>query len=267
MNIGIKFTAMAAAALSLVAAQACKDRDGSINIFSIQDDLALGQQVVTELENNPAINVLDSASNKDIYRYIYNLRDSILIHNDLLYEKEFVWRIRIIRDDTTLNAFCTPGGYIYIYTALIKYLESEDQLAGVMGHEMAHADRRHSTDALTRQYGLGVLFDIVFGRDKGQLVRVAANIQNLKYSRNNETESDMLSVEWLYPTVYNAKGAAGFFQKLIDQGQTGRVPEWLSTHPSPDNRVQAITEKWQQMGGKVGQTFQTRYNNFKAMLP
>jgi len=137
----------------------------------------------------------------------------------------------------------------------------------VMGHEMAHADLRHSTDALTRQYGLSVLFDIIFGRDKGQLVRVAAQIKLLQYSRENESQSDMYSVTWLYPTAYNAKGAAGFFQKLIDQGQSGGAPQWLSTHPNPDNRVQAITEKWQALGGKVGQTFTQRYNAFKASLP
>lgn len=267
MKTGIKFFALAAVSGALALVQACKDRDGNINIFSIQDDITLGQQVMTEIENDPTVKVIDSASNKAIYKYVYDIRDSILIHNTLNYEQEFAWRIRLIKDDTTLNAFCTPGGYIYIYTALIKYLESEDQLAGVMGHEMAHADKRHSTDALTRQYGLSVLFDIVFGRDKGQLVRVAAQIKSLQYSRNNETEADMYSVQWLYPTAYNAKGAAGFFQKLIDQGQAGRVPEWLSTHPSPDNRVQAITQKWQDLGGKTGQTFQTRYNNFKAMLP
>lgn len=246
---------------------ACTDKDGQINIFSIQDDIQFGQQVSTELENDPAVNVLDSASHVQLYNYIYGLRDSVLKNNELNYEKEFAWRIRVIKDDTTLNAFCTPGGYIYIYTALIKYLESEDQLAGVMGHEMAHADKRHSTDALTRQFGLSVLFDIVFGKDKGQLVRMAAQIKSLQYSRGNETEADMLSVEWLYNTAYNAKGAAGFFQKLIDQGQSGGTPQWLSTHPNPDNRVQAITDKWTALGGKTGNTFASRYAAFKAIVP
>lgn len=249
-------------AASLVTFQSCKDKDGDLNLFSISDDIALGKQVVEQLESDPTIKVVDSASHVAIYRYIYGLRDSILVNNALNYEQEFSWRIRIIKDDTTLNAFCTPGGYIYIYTALIKYLESEDQLAGVMGHEMAHADKRHSTDALTRQYGLSTLFDIVFGKDKGQLIRVASQIKELQYSRKHETEADMMSVQWLYPTAYNAKGAAGFFQKLIDQGQGSRTPEWLSTHPSPDNRVQAISDKWLSLGGKVGQTFTSRYQSF-----
>ncbi|NBP05032.1 MAG: peptidase M48 [Bacteroidetes bacterium] len=268
MGTFVKFSIFTALAVSLIGVfQACRDKDGSINIFTIQDDKDLGLQVVQELENDPNIQVLDSATYPAAYKYLYNLRDSILVHNELNYEAEFPWRIRIIKDDTTLNAFCAPGGYIYFYTALIKYLESEDQLAGVMGHEMAHADMRHSTDALTRQYGLGVLFDIVFGKNKGQLVRVAAQIKMLQYSRENESQSDMYSVTWLYPTAYNAKGAAGFFQKLIDQGQSGGAPQWLSTHPNPDNRVQAITDKWQALGGKVGQTFTQRYNAFKTSLP
>lgn len=268
MKTAVKFLVFTLVSASLIGLfQACRDKDGSINIFTIQDDLDLGKQVADEIENNPDVQVLDSAKYPAIYKYMYDLRDSILIHNELNYEKEFAWRIRIIKDDTTLNAFCAPGGYIYFYTAIIKYLESEDQLAGVMGHEMAHADLRHSTDALTRQYGLGVLFDIVFGKDKGQLVRIAAQIKLLQYSRENESQSDMASVNWLYPTAYNAKGAAGFFQKLIDQGQSAGAPQWLSTHPNPDNRVKAIADKWQEMGGKVGQTFTNRYNAFKASLP
>jgi predicted Zn-dependent protease len=268
MKTAVKFIVFALTSASLIGIfQACRDKDGSINIFTIQDDLDLGKQVADEIENDPNIQVLDSAKYPAIYKYMYDLRDSILIHNELNYEKEFVWRIRVIKDDTTLNAFCAPGGYIYFYTAIIKYLESEDQLAGVMGHEMAHADFRHSTDALTRQYGLGVLFDIVFGKDKGQLVRIAAQIKLLQYSRDNESQCDMASVNWLYPTAYNAKGAAGFFQKLIDQGQSSGAPQWLSTHPNPDNRVKAITDKWQALGGKAGQTFISRYNTFKASLP
>jgi predicted Zn-dependent protease len=112
-----------------------------------------------------------------------------------------------------------------------------------------------------------VLFDIVFGKDKGQLVRMAAQIKSLQYSRSNETEADMASVEWLYKTAYNAKGAAGFFQKLIDQGQSGGSPQWLSTHPNPDNRVQAITDKWTALGGKSGSTFASRYAAFKSIVP
>lgn len=263
----MKFGLLSLLAVSMLSIQSCKDPDGDINIFSVNDDLEFGRQVSAEIESNPEYKVLDSAQYPTQYAFIYNLRNQILNTGKVYYKDVFPWRIRIIKDDTTLNAFCTPGGYIYVYTGLIKFLESEDQLAGVMGHEMAHADKRHSTDALTRQYGISVLFDIVFGKDKGQLVRIAAQIKELSYSRKAETEADESSVIYLYDTEYDARGAAGFFQKLIDQGQSGRTPEFLSTHPNPDNRVQAITDKWTALGGKVGQTYQSRYTTFKNSLP
>lgn len=253
-------------AAGLAGIQACKDADGDVNIFSVQQDLAFGAQVSAEFESNPANVILDSAKYPAIYKYVYGLRDSILVNNTLNYETIFPWRIRVIKDDTTLNAFCTPGGYIYVYTALMKYLESEDQLIGVMGHEMAHADKRHSTDAMTREYGISMLLDIVFGKDKGQLARIAAGLKSLQYSRKHESEADEYSVIWLYNTAYNAKGAAGFFQKMIDQGASN-PPQFLSTHPSPENRVGAIEAKWTALGGKVGQTFQSRYQAFRSTLP
>lgn len=97
---------------------------------------------------------------------------------------------------------------------------------------MAHADFRHSTDALTRQYGLGVLFDIVFGKDKGQLVRIAAQIKLLQYSRDNESQCDMASVNWLYPTAYNAKGAAGF-SEINRSGAEQRCSSMVEHAPKP----------------------------------
>jgi predicted Zn-dependent protease len=269
MKLRVNFFMLAGVVASIGLMQSCKDEDGDINIFTVQDDIALGAQVSAELENDPAFKdaIIDSASYPKIYKYVYGIRDSILNTGLVKYKDLFQWRIRVINDDSTLNAFCTPGGYIYIYTGLINFLESEDQLAGVMGHEMAHADKRHSTDAMTRQYGMQVLFDIVFGQDKGQIVRIAAGIKELSYSRKNESEADEYSVIWLYNTSYNPIGAAGFFEKLITLGQSGGTPEFLSTHPNPDNRVQAMKDKWTALGGKTGQTYQARYTTFKNSLP
>jgi beta-barrel assembly-enhancing protease len=253
-------------ALGLTYLQSCKDEDGDINFFSVSDDLAFGAQTAAQIDSDPSFNILDSASNVAAYKYIYDVRNGILNTNLLTFKDRFPWRIRIVKDDTTLNAFCTPGGYIYFYTGLIKFLDYESELAGVMGHEMAHADKRHSTDALTRQYGISLMLDIVFGQDKGQLARIAAGLKDLQYSRKNESEADEYSVIWLNSTDWDAKGAAGFFQKLIDQGQSGGTPQFLSTHPDPGNRVEARIKKWEELGSKPGQQYQARYTNFKALL-
>jgi len=232
----------------LFIANSCKDKDGDINIFSIEDDKNLGLQVSQQIESEPVNYPLLSESgtnNEKAYNYIRGMVTEILNSGKINYKDDFVWKVKIIKDDATLNAFCTPGGYIYVYTGLIKYLDKKDELMGVMGHEMAHADHRHSTDAMTRQYGYDMIFKIALGKDSSALANVAKGLLSLSYSRGNETEADMSSVEYLASaaTGYSCTGTAGFFEKLIASGQTGGTPQFLSTHPNPDNRVEKIKEK------------------------
>ena len=260
---------LAFAAVLLFTISGCKDKPGGggINLFSLEDDKTFGAQVAAEIDNDPTTYpILDSAQYPQAYAYLYAIRDSILNSGNVVHKDDFSWRLRIIEDDSTLNAFCTPGGYIYVYTGIIKFLDAEHEFAGVMGHEIAHADERHSTAALTKQYGIDVLFSILLGNDQGTLSQVAKGLINLSYSRGNESESDMRSVEYLYPTSYDARGAAKFFEKIIASGG-GSGPQFLSTHPNPDNRVEAINEHWQALGGKVGKTYESRYEQFQNSLP
>jgi predicted Zn-dependent protease len=267
MRFPLRSLILLGAGILLTWTVSCRDQDGNINIFSIEDDKAFGAQVSQEIENDPATIILDSARYAAQYAYIYQIRNKILNSGQVMYKDVFPWRIRIIKNDTVLNAFCTPGGYMYFYTGILKFLESEDHLAGVLGHEMAHADKRHSTDALTRQYGLSVLFDIVFGQNKGQLVRIAAGLRELKYSRTAETEADNYSVKYLCPTDYDAAGAAGFFEKLLAMGSGSDVPEFLSTHPSPDNRVENIRSQKSTLNCTGTKRNISEYTAFKNSLP
>lgn len=252
------------------ALESCKDENNDnpgINLFSLADDIAFGEQVAAEIDADPTTYPpLDSATYPTAYAHLYRIRDTILNSGVVKNRDAFSWRMRILRDDSTLNAFCTPGGFIYVYTGIIKFLDSEDQFAGVLGHEIAHAAERHSTEALTKQYGTEVLFAILLGQNQGTLAQIAKGMIGLSYSRTNETESDKRSVDYLYQTNYDARGAARFFEKMIAFG-AGSGPEFLSTHPNPDNRVAAILEYWQSKGGKEGETFTARYNQFKTSLP
>ena len=234
-------------------------------LISTDQDIQMGQQTRDYVESDSSgMKILDSAKNVAAYAHIYRMRDTILNSGKVYYKDVFPWRIRIIKDDSTLNAFCTPGGFIYVYTGIIKYLDNETQLAGVMGHEMAHADRRHSAKSMIEQYGLVSLLSIITGGNPGQIASLSANLVLLKYSRDHETEADDYSVRFLYPTVYDPRGAKYFFEKIGSQG----VPAFLSTHPDPGNRVTAITAKWTCLGGRSdGQTFDSRYAQFKALLP
>jgi predicted Zn-dependent protease len=255
--------------MTLVFFSSCSDDSDGINIFSVEDDKQFGLQMEQEIQGNPAeFPLLPESQYAEAYQHIERVRDAILATGKLKYDAEFEWNVHIIKNDTVLNAFCTPGGYIYFYTGLIKFLDNEAEFAGVMGHEMAHADRRHSTKQMTEAYGLEVLLSIVLGDNPAVLTQIAADlaagVASLAFSRDDEYESDELSVKYLYETSYDARGVAGFFEKIDGSSQP---PEFLSTHPNPGNRVEKINEIWLELGGKTGEEYPERYQQFKNSLP
>ena len=226
------------------------DNGGGINIFTVEDDIQLGLDLHQEIMNDPAnYPVLSESQYPAAYTFMRGVRDSLLNTGVVAYDDVFAWDVNIIRNDTVLNAFCTPGGYIYFYTGLIKFLDNEAEFAGVMGHEMSHAARRHSTEQLTKAYGLTVLINLVLGQNPSLLAEIAADLAAgltaLAFSRHDEYEADEYAVKYAYPTAYDARGVAGFFEKLDGSAYP---PEFLSTHPNPGNRVEAINEVWLELG-------------------
>jgi len=244
----------------------CGTLGSDFNVFSIEDDKALGRQVVAEMESDSSKMVLlDSVEHHQVYAYLYAVRDTLLNSGVVKHKNDFPWRIRVIHDDSTLNAFCAPGGYIYFYTGILKFLEAEDQLAGVLGHEMGHADLRHSTRQLTKMYGVQTLLSLVAG-DRTLVKNITSAIIALSFSRNHEKEADDCSVDYLCPTRYNADAGAGFFSKISQKGGKN-PPEILSTHPDPGNRIEAYRQKKQQLGCQGSMDNKGRYQLMLKMLP
>lgn len=236
------------------------------NLFTIENDRELGKQVAMEIESNSKeYPILDSARYSTAYKYLYDMRNKILNSGQVQHKNDFVWRLRIIHDDNTKNAFCTPGGYIYVYTGLMKYLDSEEQLAGVLAHEIGHADLRHSTRQMTKLYGVETLLNFLAG-DRALIKDLTASIIGLKFSRTHETEADKASVTYLCATDYVAAGGAKFFEKIEAEGGVS-VPEWLSTHPSPDNRIEYFYNQSTALGCTGTETYKARYQQLLRALP
>jgi beta-barrel assembly-enhancing protease len=243
--------------------------NGGINIFTIDDDEKLGLQVSREIESKPLeYPVLSPLTYANAYTYLLNMRNEILATHLVAYDTVFPWSVRIIHNDSVVNAFCTPGGYVYIYTGLIKVLSNEAELAGVMGHEMAHAANRHSTNQLTQAYGIEILLSALGGKDTSIYTNIAkglaSGLATLAFSRQDEYQADEYAVKYLYATSYDALSLEDFFT-LIEG--LPRPPTFLSTHPSPTDRKTKIEETFNNLGGKHGQTYQTRYQQLKAALP
>ncbi len=247
----------------------CTKDDKTINIFTIQDDIDLGNQIAAEIAADPAnYPILSRTQYATAYEHLDRVMNTILATGKVLYDSTFPWTAYIIQNDTIVNAFATPGGHLYFYTGLIKTLDNEAQFAGVMAHEMAHCARRHTTDQLTRAYGLSVLMSIVLGDNPSMLAQLAADIAGglttLAFSRNMEYEADRFAIRYLSSTDYHPLGLADFFTKIEGLPQP---PTFLSTHPSPEDRIAKIQEEWVANGSKVGDYYETRYLDFKAALP
>ena len=243
-----------------------KNKGKGVNLFTVEQDKQFGAQVAAEIDGNPAqYPLLDSVKYKSAYEYIYKVRDKILASGSVSLKDDFQWRLRIIQDDSTLNAFCTPGGYIYIYTGILKFLDSEDQFAGVLGHEIAHADMRHSTRQMTTQYGFQILLDVLAG-DRAALKQVTAGLLGLKFSRKHESEADGKSVDYLCPTDYNADGGAGFFMKIEAMGGS-KTPVFMSTHPDPGDRIENFQNLAIINGCAGRKDYKTEYAQMISTLP
>ena len=264
------FFLAAVAGLSLSLGSCSKDSDGVV-LFSVEDDIALGAQVAEQTDSTYRAQgtLLERGNpvNQAAYAALDRIVNRVLDSGELQYRQEFAWDVRIIKEDSTLNAFASPGGHIYVFSGLIKFLDRESELAGVLGHEIAHADRRHTSRQLQNQYGIGFLLSILAGDNPSQLTQIAAGLGQLKFSRDFEREADEYSVIYLNGTNYYAcNGAAGFFQKAEAQGQSAGQPEFLSTHPNPGDRIQAINTKADALGCASRTAGDADFNTLKAAL-
>ncbi|KXU38392.1 peptidase M48 [Ventosimonas gracilis] len=159
------------------------------------------------------------------------------------------WQIALIKDDT-INANCGPGGKIIVYTGIIEKLQlTDDELAAVIGHEIAHALREHSREAISKAYPINVASQIgsLLGyANEVELVNLGVGLlMTLPNSRQNENEADLIGLELAARAGYNPNAAVTLWQKMA--AKAGGAPlEFLSTHPSSENRInnlQAVIPK------------------------
>ena len=239
-----------------------------LNLFSVEDDIQFGLQFDQEIMSNHEFTILDEGQYSAAYQMINQYKSTLLATGKVDYVDRFAWKVRIIKDDATINAFAVPGGYLYFYTGLIKALDNEAEFVGVMAHEMAHVSQRHSTAQLTKAYGVDLLLSMLLGNNSNQWVQLAAGLaqglSELAFSRKDEFDADEHAVIYTYVTDWDARGVADFFAKMESHPTT---PVFLSTHPSDKDRITKVNEKWKALGGKQGEYFESRYAQFKSSLP
>jgi beta-barrel assembly-enhancing protease len=216
---------------------------GSLFI-SEQDEVQLGTEFNSQLRSDPAaqkeypIFVPKTHDDTVLVNYVQSLAAEVYAAVPEDQKPGYPFTFTLINADVE-NAFAVPGGYIYIYTGIIKKMEDESELAGVIGHEIAHVTQHHYRDALAKQAGLSLLVQALVNDDAGQITQLVAgslfNLAAMGVSRGNETEADEYGTHFLANTQRNPLGIAKFFARFGDTGA-----DWFSTHPAPDNRVETV---------------------------
>ena len=169
-----------------------------------------------------------------------------LVNNSIAAKAPYKFEFYLLADPKTINAFALPGGPVFITYALFSQLENEDQLAGVLGHEIGHIIGRHSAERMSQQgFTNTVLTGVAVGAESNeatQAAAVVANLVNMKYGRGDELESDNLGVRIMINSGYEPEALIGVMQILKQAAGPNRVPEFQSTHPDPENRIEKIKE-------------------------
>lgn len=153
------------------------------------------------------------------------------------------FRFTLLEDPNTVNAFALPGGQVFITQALFRDLETEGQLAGVLGHEVGHVIERHGNQRMAQNQlfqGLAAAGGVAGGdAQSAQMAQAVAQMVQMKYGREDELESDKWGVRLTYLAGYDPRAMIGVMEVLERAGGAG-PPEFFSTHPKPANRVEYI---------------------------
>jgi beta-barrel assembly-enhancing protease len=222
------------------------------NRYSIEQDIQLGRQGVNEI--NSKLTLLPAGH--PMSKYIASLGKKLA---DNAPGYKFPYTFTVV-SEKSVNAFALPGGPIYVHTGLIEFA-TESELAGVLGHEIAHVAMRHSTRQASRQTRaqlplaiLGGALGMGVGGLAGSLAQIgmsfAAGTVFMKYSRDAETEADLVGAQIMHDTGYDPQAIVSFFNKLKEQSSGGRTPQFLSSHPDPGNRAKEITNILSQFPAK-----------------
>jgi beta-barrel assembly-enhancing protease len=156
----------------------------------------------------------------------------------------------LVNDPNMINAFALPGGQVAITRGLMDRLESEAQLAGVLGHEIGHVIAQHSAQQMAKgQLGQALSTAVAVGASgerRGQAAGMAALMANqmlqLKYGRDHERQSDEIGLKYMMQAGYHPEGMLGVMEVLAEAARSHKQPEFLSSHPHPETRIQTIKE-------------------------
>jgi predicted Zn-dependent protease len=227
------------------------------NMLSWEEEVALGQEAAPEMESEFGGRHPDLA----LQAYVRTVGERVARSAQHEGMPELPYTFAVL-DSEVVNAFALPGGPVYVTRGLLELMESEAELAAVLGHEISHVNLRHSAQQISRQMGFQVLLAAASaaagGESSGEAIealgKVVVGLVSLKYSRGMESEADRFGLDYMAAAGYHPQGMVELLTVFTEM-EGGRSPEFLSTHPNPENRVgtvqQIIHTKYEGQGGRT----------------
>jgi predicted Zn-dependent protease len=214
-----------------------------VNLFSLQREIAMGKEAAMEVEKTAKM-----INDPVVTEYVNRVGQNLVRNSDA----KVPFTIKVI-DSDEINAFALPGGFFYVNSGLILRADEEAELAGVMGHEIAHVAARHATKTATKgQIMEWASIPLIllgpggwagYGLYEG--LNFALPMSYLKFTRDAEREADFLGLQYMYKSGYDPNAFVSFFEKIEaeERRRPGSIPKIFSTHPPTPDRVQKTQEE------------------------
>lgn len=235
----------------------------SFILIPTSTEVEIGKQVAKDVESEEKV-----LNNPTVQNYINKVGQKIAKVCD---RKDVKYKFKVL-DSEEINAFACPGGFIYIYSGLMKQFDNEAQLSAVLAHEVGHVVARHSIKRLQAVYGYTIVMEVALGDKMGdaarQLVDGAAGLILQGYGRENEYEADNMGVLYSKKAGYNPKGMIQVFEKF--KKMEGKPPnafeKLLASHPPAKDRIGNANKQIKKIGGTNLPYYEDEYTKIKNQL-
>jgi len=208
-----------------------------------KEEIALGLNTAPEMARQHGGEHPDA----NLRAHVDRIGERLRAANPDLNQSPYQFDFHLLADEETVNAFALPGGQVFITYGLMKLLKTDDEIAGVLGHEAGHVVGRHSVEQMAKaQLSQGLVSAVVvaggdeYGAGAGQVAQFVSQLKNTAYSRDHELESDLLGVRFMKRAGYDPNAMIRVMEVLQQASRGGSSPEFLSTHPDPGNRIERI---------------------------
>ena len=209
---------------------------GDLNLVSLDEEWAMGRDLAAEVDAQ--VQLVDDPM---VQAYLDRMGTALVSQTELA---DRAWTFAVV-DDPAVNAFALLGGHVYVNSGLIRAAESADELASVVGHEVAHGVARHATERMVKAYGLSLVAGLVLGKDPGLAERIVAEMVGqgalARFSRTDELEADALGLRYLAAADYDPAAMPAMFETLLEvrERRPNAFERWFQSHPLTEDRIEA----------------------------